>query len=125
MGDVSLQIDTPPQLCQRGGFADEIKLIVMTQILILNASEIFTTTSPLLLSHAALHCVSSMASPSSDCANSLGRHGVLTLSTLVLSASLERVGGVLLERFCGRASHMMTSGKTVPLLGMTGMNHYA
>ena len=99
MGEVCLQIDTPPQISQRGGFADETKLLVMTRILILNAPEIFTTTSPLLLSHAALHCASSKASPSFDCANSLGSHGVLTPSTLVLSASLEHVGGVLLERF--------------------------
>ena len=99
MGEVCLQIDTPPKPSQRGGFADEIKLFVMTQILISSASEIFTTTSPLLLSHAALHCVSSKASPYSDCAHSLGSHGVLTLSTLVLSASLELVRGVLLERF--------------------------
>ena len=109
MGEVCLQIDTPLQLSQRGCFADEIKLLVKTQILILNAPEIFTTTSPLLLFYAALHCVSSMASPSFDCAISLGSHGVLTLSTLVLSASLERFGGVLLERFVEEPYHMMTS----------------
>ena len=87
MGEVCLQIDTPPQLSQRGGFADELKLLVMTEILILIAPDIFTTTSPLLLSHAALRCVSSMAS-SFDCAKSLGSHGVLTLSTLVLTLPL-------------------------------------
>ena len=109
MGEVCLQIDTPPQLSQRSGVADERKQLVITHFLILSASETFTTTSPPLLSHAALHCVSSKVSPYSDCANSLGSHGVLTLSTLVLSASIELVRGVLLERFVEEKYHTMTS----------------
>ena len=85
----------------------------MTEFLIMNASDIFATTSP-LQPCIAYH---RRPSPSFDCANSPGRH-----VTLVLSTSPERVRGVCLKRFVEEPYHMMIFGipkKAVPSLGIT------